>query len=104
MIEALVPLLASWRMLEPLDPASPSGFGSALQQLASEFNAAAAQLLATIDNAIIDLTRAAYITVLLVGVFLYFTRIQKRLGRDLIVGGIVLALLVEFVFPAISSL
>jgi hypothetical protein len=104
MIEALVPLVVSLRLLSPHDAASSSGLGGELQQLANEFNALAAQMLTTIDNAIIDLTRAAYVTVILSGVFLYFTRIARRLGRELIIGGIILAVLSQFVFPAISTL
>jgi len=39
-------------VLAPVDPAPPPDFGKELQQLASEFSAAAAQLL-TIDSAVI---------------------------------------------------
>jgi hypothetical protein len=48
-------------------------------------------------------TRVAYVTVLVLGVFLYFTRINRRLGKELITGGIALAILSEFVFPAIVT-
>jgi hypothetical protein len=101
MIEVLVPLIASLLVLGPFGAASPSppDFGAELQQLASEFNAAATQLLTTIDGAVIDATRVAYITILLLGALLCFTRVQKRLGRELITGGIILAVLSEFVFP-----
>jgi hypothetical protein len=105
MIEATLPLLSALLILTPLDAApSAPNFGTELQQLASEFSSAASQLLTTVDSTVIDLTRLAYVTVLLVGVFLYFTRIQKRLGRELITGGIVLAILSEFVFPSLSKL
>ncbi len=49
----------------------------------------------------VDVTRVAYITVFILGVLLYFTRLHKRLGRELITGGVVLAVLSEFVFPLI---
>ncbi|MGA2665557.1 MAG: hypothetical protein ABSF83_11490 [Nitrososphaerales archaeon] len=80
---------------------SSSSFATVLNQLANEFNTAASQLLTVIDGTVIDVTRVAYVTVLLLGLFLYFTRVQRRLGRDLITGGIALAVLSEFVFPAL---
>jgi hypothetical protein len=106
MIAPLLPLLASLLALSPLDPtpapaASPADFGSEVQQLANEFSAMAGQLLSAINAAVVDITRLAYITVLILGLFLYFTRLHRRLGRELITGGIVLAVLSEFVFPAI---
>jgi len=105
MIEATVPLISVLLVLVPLDVApAPPDFGTELQQLASEFNSAASQLLTTVDATVTDLTRLAYVTVLLLGLFLYFTHIQRRLGRELITGGIVLAVLSEFVFPWLSKL
>jgi hypothetical protein len=56
-------------------------------------------VLATVDSTVLDLTRVAYVTVLLVGLLLYFTHLERRLGKDLIKGGVVLAVLAEFVFP-----
>jgi|SRR5271155_2731784 hypothetical protein len=99
MIEVLLPLLASVLALASADTPSAPDFGTELQQLASEFTAGANQLLTTVDGTVLDVTRAAYITVLLLGIFLYFTRLSRRMGRDLITGGIVLAVLSEFVFP-----
>lgn len=86
-----------------VSPGSPQDLVSLIQQLASQFAAAAKQLLQVIDLTVIDLSRAAYITVILLGVFLYFTRLERRLGKDMIKGGIVLALLTEFLFPLISK-
>ena len=104
MIEPLLPLLAPLLALAPVDPAAPPpDFGSVLQQLASEFTSGASQLLLAIDWTVINVTRVAYVTVLILGVCLYFTRINRRLGKELITGGIALAILSEFVFPAIVT-
>jgi hypothetical protein len=54
-----------------------------------------------IDGTVVDVTRVAYVTVLLLGLRLYFTRIQRSLGRGLITRGIARAVLSEFVFPAV---
>jgi hypothetical protein len=102
MIAPLVPLCAFSLVLAPLDATvSPPDFGSVLQQLANEFSSGASQLLQVIDGTVIDLARAAYVTALLLGVLLYFTRIQRRLGRELIIGGIILGVLSEVIFPAL---
>ena len=77
----------------------PPDFGSTISQLAQQFTSFMSSLLTTIDVTVIDLARLAYVTVLLLGVFLYFTRLEKHLGKDLIKGGIILAILSEFVFP-----
>jgi hypothetical protein len=108
MIAPLLSLFASLMVIAPLAvpttaaPAPPD-FAATLQQLASEFSAGATQLLVAIDGTVINITRVAYITVLILGVFLYFTRLNRRLGRDLIAGGIALAILSEYVFPVLVS-
>jgi hypothetical protein len=56
-----------------------------------------------IDGAVLDISRLAYITVLLLGIFLYSNRLSRRLGKDLMVGGVLLAILSEFVFPLIAK-
>ena len=73
----------------------PPGAGNLIQQ----FTATVAYLLATIDSTTMDLARAAYVTLLLVGILLYYTHIAQRLGKDLIKGGVALAIISEFVFP-----
>jgi hypothetical protein len=107
MIAPLLSLFASLLVLAPLDvptaAPTPPDFAATLQQLASEFSSGATQLLVAIDGTVLDITRVAYVTVLILGVFLYFTRLNKRLGKELITGGIALAILSEFVFPALVA-
>ena len=78
---------------------SPAGADNLIQQLAQQFTSAMVYLLATIDSTAVDLARAAYITLLLVGILLYYTHAAQRLGKDLIKGGVALAIISEFVFP-----
>ncbi len=104
MIASLLPLLGSLLAAARLDPSmnSTSGdMGSIIQQFANGFTSDATQLLNAIDGSVIDVTRVAYVTVLIIGIFLYFTHLQRRLGRELITGGVVLAILSEFVFPVV---
>ncbi len=78
--------------------------GGVIGQMAQEFTSFMTTVLGTIDSTVIVLARLAYISVLLMGVLLYYTHLERRLGRDLIKGGIVLAILSEFVFPLIGKI
>ena len=70
-----------------------------IQQLAQQFTSTMTYLLATINSTAMDLTRGVYITLLLLGILLYYTHAAQRLGKDLIKGGVALAIVSEFVFP-----
>jgi len=85
------------------DIQAPSDLGNVIQQLAQQFTSTMGAILTTIDSTVIDIARLAYVTVLLLGILLYFTHVERRLGKDLIKGGVVLAVLSEFVLPAISK-
>lgn len=82
-------------------PTTPNG--SAVQGFAGQFAAETTAVLASIDVAVVDIARVAYLTCLLVGVLLYFTHLGRRLGKDLIIGGVLLVVLTEFVIPAVAS-
>ena len=83
---------------------APPDIGAIAQRLAAQFTAAMSVVLSAIDSTVVEVARLAYVTVLLLGVLLYFTHVEKRLGKDLIKGGVVLAILSEFVFPAVIRL
>lgn len=91
------------RRCQPFNP-PPSGLAGTVQGLAQRFTSVMIVILATLDNTVIYLARLAYISVLMVGLLLYYTHTERRLGKDLIKGGIVLAILAEFVFPALVKL
>ena len=84
-------------------PTAPDA-GSVVQQLAQQFMTIMTTVLSTIDNTVIDIARLAYVTVLLVGLLLYYTHAERRLGRDLIKGGVALAILSELIFPYLVKL
>ncbi|MDE1858339.1 MAG: hypothetical protein KGI26_04660 [Thaumarchaeota archaeon] len=83
---------------------APPGAEGLIQQFAQQFTSTTTFLLATIDTAVIDISRVAYVTILMVGILLYFSHASVRLGKDLLKGGIILALVVEFVFPWLTRL
>jgi len=100
----LVPTVASAIGLPILDAQSPPDLGSSLQQSASQFASETAAVLTTINAAVVDIARVAYITCLLVGVLLYYSHLGRRLGKDLIVGGVALVVLTEYVIPTVTAL
>lgn len=87
-----------------LDVPPPPDMGALVQQLVQQFVAMASTVLTAIDGAVIEISRLAYVTILLIGLLLYFTHAERRLGKDLIKGGVLLAILSEFVFPALVKL
>ncbi|MDG7008348.1 MAG: hypothetical protein JRN06_08925 [Nitrososphaerota archaeon] len=70
-----------------------------VQEFAQQFTSAMSYLLYTIDSTVADLARIVYITLLVVGVLLYYTHAAQRLGKDLIKGGVALAIISEFLYP-----
>jgi hypothetical protein len=82
-----------------LDVQPPAGPDSLIQQFAQQFTTSMAYLLTTIDSTVVDVARLVYITLLVVGILLYYTHVAQRLGKDLIKGGVALAIISEFVFP-----
>ncbi len=74
-----------------------------IQQIAQQIAAVATRVLVTLNTALIEISRVAYISALLIGLLLYSTHLERRLGRDLIRGGVVLAILAEIVFPLVTK-
>lgn len=87
-----------------LDIQPPPGAENLIQQLAQQFTADVTFLLATIDSTVIDIARLAYVSLLMIGLLLYYTHLERRLGKDLIKGGVALAIISEFVFPFLNRL
>ncbi len=87
-----------------LDIQPPAGAENLIQQLARQFSSTVTLLLTTIDSTVVDVSRVACVTLLMLGLLLYFTHVERRLGKDLIKGGVALAVISEFVFPVIAKL
>lgn len=87
-----------------LDVPPPPSSENLIQQLAQQFTAAVTALLSTVDSTVVDLSRIAYASLLMLGLLLYFTHVERRLGKDLIKGGVALAVISEFVFPILTKL
>jgi len=87
-----------------LDIQPPPGAENLIQQLAQQFSSTVTVLLTTVDSTVVDLSRVAYVSLLMIGLLLYYTHVERRLGKDLIKGGVALAVISEFVFPMLSKL
>jgi len=91
-------------VLGGLDAAQPPDMGSVVQNLAQQFTSVASLLLTTVNSVVIDISGLASISVILIGILLYFTHAERRYGKDLIKGGVILMVLSEFVFPWLNRL
>lgn len=74
-----------------------------IEQFASQFSTGTAAVLASIDSAAIGIIKVAYLTCLIVGLLLYFTHIGRHLGKDLIIGGVLLFALATFLIPVLPG-
>src|SRR5438445_11286612 len=84
----------------PLMEASvPPDLATAIQQLTNRFATGAAAVLTLVNLAVVDIV----LVCLLVGVLLYFRHEAKRSGKDRVVGGVLLAVISEYVIPAVSA-
>lgn len=81
----------------------PPGADNLIQQFAQQFSSTVTALLSTVDSTVVDLSRVAYVSLLMIGLLLYFSHVERRLGKDLIKGGVALAIISEFVFPVLAK-
>jgi hypothetical protein len=100
----LAPAVASSIGLPILDAPQPSDIATGIQQFANELASETTAVLTSVNAAVFDIVRVAYVTCLLVEVLLYYTHLGRRLGKDLMIGGVVLLVVAEFVIPAVAAL
>lgn len=82
----------------------PTSAENLVQQLAQQFASTMTAVLTVVDSAVVDITRVVYVSLVMLGLLLYYSHAERRLGKDLIKGGIVLAVVSEFVFPWLSKI
>ena len=69
----------------------------------SSFAVNASAVTLTMDNAAIDIGKAAVVFLVIAGVVLWFTHVNKHMGKELLEGGIVIGLFIEFGVPLLMS-
>jgi len=94
--------------LAPAAPAANSttlaGVVPAIQSFANGFAANMSVVTLTLDNATVDIGKAAVVFLIIAGVMLWFTRVNKHLGKELLEGGIFIGLFIEFGVPFLMSI
>lgn len=83
---------------------SLQGIVPAIQNFATNFAANVTAVTVTMDNAAIDIAKVAVVFLVIAGVLLWFTHLNKHLGKELVSGGIIIGLFVEFVVPFLLSI
>src|SRR5438309_7887721 len=81
-----------------------SGFVPAIQNFASGFATNMSAVTLTMDSAAIDVGKAAVVFLVIAGILLWFTRVNKHLGKELVEGGILIGLFIEFGVPVLMSI
>ena len=81
-----------------------TGLVPTLQGWVSSFAVNAAAVTLTMDNAAIDIGKAAVVFLIIAGVVLWFAHLNKHLGKELVEGGIVIGLFIEFGVPVLMSI
>jgi len=76
----------------------------AIQNFANAFAANVNVVTLTLDNAALDIAKAAVVFLIIFGALLWFSRLGRRLGKDLVQGGIIIGLFIEFVVPFLMSI
>lgn len=83
---------------------SLSGVVPAIQSFANGFATNMSVVTLTMDNAAVDIGKAAVVFLVIAGVLLWFSRVNKHLGKELLEGGILIGLFIEFVVPVLMSI
>jgi len=101
---AAPPPLASASPAAAANATSLSGVVPAIQNFASGFATNMSVVTLTMDNAAIDIGKAAVVFLVIAGVLLWFSRVNKHLGKELVEGGVIIGLFIEFAVPVLMSI
>jgi len=101
MIFFIILILGDALALNPLNDQNRTA-EDAFEDLANRFLALVEKIISIVKVIVSQISRIAYTLVGMVGVLLYFSRFNKRIGMDLIKGAIILAIIVEVIFPFLT--
>jgi len=79
-------------------------FVTSIQGFAGDFATNAQSVILSFDNAAVSVGKAAVVFLIISGVLLWFTRLNRHLGKALVEGGIFIGLFVAFVVPFLMSI
>jgi hypothetical protein len=75
----------------------------AIQQYANGVSCNVTVVLFTFTNAALQIGQAAIVFLIIAGTLLYFSRLNKRLGKELLEGGILIAIFIAYGVPYLMS-
>jgi len=101
MIFFIILILGDALALNPLNDQNRTA-EDAFEDLANRFLALVEKIISIVKVIVSQISRIAYTLVGMVGVLLYFSRFNKRIGMDLMKGAIILAIIVEVIFPFLT--
>lgn len=84
--------------------ATAGGFLTSAQSFISEATSTLSALATLLDNAALTIAELFVVFMLVTGLLLYFSRLNRRLGRELAEGGIIIAIIAKFIAPWLMSL
>jgi len=76
-------------------------YKGAIEYMASQFSDMFIYFLKLLMGSLWMISRPLYITIFMIGLIMYLSRFNRWVGRDLMMGGVILALVTEFIFPAV---
>jgi len=83
---------------------SLAGIVPAVSNYAAQFAANVAMVTVAMDNAALEIGKAAVIFLIISGVIIWFTRVNRRFGKELVGGGVFIGLFIQFGVPFLMSL
>lgn len=83
---------------------SLAGVVPVVQNFLGGFAANLTAVTLSMDNAAVDIGKAAVVFLIISGILLWFSRLNKHMGKELVEGGILIGLFIEFGVPFLMSL
>ena len=97
----LISLIISAQMNQTNPEEFVNRFSLLIEEAIHSFSKAVVRIVSSLTEAITVIARSLYVCLIVLGLILRFTRIDWRMGGDLIKGGIALAILTELILPLI---
>lgn len=85
--------------VEWLNGNGPQDIISMITAMIDQFVEGGTEVVLHIIYGLIKISRVVYILLIVLGIFLYFGHINRRMGKNFIIGGIVMALMFEYLIP-----
>lgn len=89
--------------IEWIEGEGPKDIVQTINSMIDQFMEGGSQVAIHIIYGLMKLARVVYILLIILGVFLYFTQINRRTGKSLIIGGVIMAFTFEYVIPYLLS-